>query len=282
MAYGTEARHGDRTPAPPLFTKVPPMKIALSACALLLLGAATANAADLAPRLVTKAAVDPGLNWSGFYAGVNAGYGIATGTANNTTVDTGAGEVISSTSDAANLKGALGGAQVGYNWQVSPLALFGLEADIQGAAQRFSTTTLPTSGGTPGDFQTVTGKLDWFGTVRGRLGFIAHGTTLLYGTAGFAYGGLSLGLNDNLSNYAGATSVQSGNFSKTAAGWTAGAGIETLLVGNWTARAEYLYVDLGTISGTIPLVANAIPYGIHSGSMEVHDHIVRAGLNYHL
>ncbi|HXX26326.1 MAG TPA: outer membrane protein [Pseudolabrys sp.] len=164
-------------------------------------------------------------NWSGFYAGVNAGYEW--------------GHVTSSSIDP---NGIAGGGQIGYNWQ-SGQFVFGAETDIQasGADDTFA----------PWKFSNP-----WFGTLRGRAGF-AMNNILLYGTAGLAYGGLTGQLNGLEEN-------------KTLVGWTGGVGVEVGLAPRWSAKAEYLYMDLGDRAYTIT--------GVNNG---LQSNILRLGINYH-
>jgi len=109
----------------------------------------------------------------------------------------------------------LGGGQIGYNLQLSPLFVAGLETDFQGASSH---------------------NLDWFGTVRARLGITPFSPNLLiYGTGGFAYGEIRNGWN----NGNGWNTVNN-----VGTGWTAGGGVEWAFLPNWSAKAEYLYTDL--------------------------------------
>src|SRR6204780_4621350 len=135
-----------------------------------------------------------------------------------------------------------GGVQAGYNWQNGPWG-FGVEGDLQanGAADTFA----------PWQFSNP-----WFGTVRGRLGYAVN-NILFYGTGGLAFGELradTFGLSE----------------SHTTAGWTAGVGAEFGLAPNWTAKIEYLYVDLSDSRFTITGVQNGYQFGL-----------VRVGVNYH-
>ena len=151
-------------------------------------------------------AAPPVFSWTGFYIGGNAGYAWGSG------------------KDAADLYGLepdgwFAGGQVGYNFQLVNNVLIGLEADIQGG---------DISGGSNG----LESKLDYYGTVRARLGY-AVDRVLPYVTGGLAYGKNTItdyGLSD----------------SNTHIGWVAGAGVEYAITNNWTARAEYMYVDLGS------------------------------------
>jgi len=139
--------------------------------------------------------------------------------------------------------GIAGGIQGGYNWQ-SGQFVFGAEADIQLAAA--NDTFAPWKFSNP-----------WFGTVRGRAGY-AMGSLLLYGTAGLAFGELS-GQTFGLVSE-----------SHTNLGWTAGVGAEAAIYGRWSAKIEYLFVDLA--SGT---------FAVTGASNGLSANIFRAGVNYH-
>ena len=184
------------------------------------LGAGAAAAADLPSRNYTKAVPSAAaFSWTGFYVGVNAGYGWA-----NTSITGVAG--------SSNLNGFLGGAQIGYNWQgASPLVL-GIEADFQGTGQSRTDTALGI---------TVDQKLPWFGTVRGRIGY-AFDRTMIYATGGFAY------MDYKMSVSALGVTVSD---DASRAGWTLGGGVEWMFAPNWSTKVEYLYMDTGTTSVTL-------------------------------
>ena len=135
-----------------------------------------------------------------------------------------------------------GGVQAGYNWQTGAL-VFGVEGDIEatGADDTFA----------PWKFSNP-----WFGTLRGRVGY-AFNNILFYGTGGLAFGELraeTFGLSETHTN----------------AGWTAGVGAEFGIAPNWSAKIEYLYVDLANSNFTITGMPNGYQFGV-----------VRAGVNYH-
>jgi outer membrane immunogenic protein len=157
--------------------------------ALLALAMSSATGADLRsrPMLAKAPGMAPVFNWSGFYLGVNGGFGWGHSMTEITIVrrDPPASQ---------DLNQWLGGGQVGYNWQMQTLVL-GVEADIQAAGQKgtlsFNTpavcpmnAALPCTAGSGNIEQ----KLPWFGTVRGRLGVTPTATWLLYVTGGLAYG----------------------------------------------------------------------------------------------
>src|SRR5476649_920545 len=129
-------------------------------------------AADLPAKVYSPMSPVSVINWTGFYAGLNAGYGWASINDATTGVN-------------SNLNGFLGGGQVGYNWQTGALVL-GVEGDFQGSSQKRSTTT--TIGGIA---FTVDQTLPWFGTARGRIGYAA-GPWLFYGTGGLAWANYQL------------------------------------------------------------------------------------------
>jgi outer membrane immunogenic protein len=168
--------------------------------------------------------------WFGPYIGGNLGY--TWGTVDN---------------NLTKPSGLAGGLQGGFNWQNGPY-VFGIEGDIQvtGAEDTFA----------PWKFSNP-----WFGTIRGRAGY-TFANAMFYGTAGLAFGelrGETFGLTE----------------SHTSAGWTVGFGTEFALAPmgfgtNWTAKIEYLYVDLASDNFTITGVSNAYRFGL-----------VRAGVNYH-
>jgi outer membrane immunogenic protein len=299
----------------------------LSVAALsLALCAGSAFAADLpsrkAPPYIPPPPPPP--LWTGFYVGLNAG-----GTfSDNNSVDTAAapyfigpaggpftvagntaralGAAASATTNlAVNTGGFIGGGQIGYNWQFSSAFVAGLEADIQGVAAGNGTTSA-ISGAIVGPASSparqyltttsVSKRLDYLGTVRGRLGWLFTPTLLVYGTGGLAYGGVSANTSifqtaltaggapiANLPSFGG-----SAPFSDTRVGWTAGGGVEWLFLPNWSAKVEYLYYDLGSVTQTFQ-VAQAttvagVPVSFANGvtsTTRFNGHVVRAGVNYH-
>ena len=239
------------------------------------ISSAAAFAADLPARTYTKAPmVEPAWNWTGFYAGVNVGYGVTHSPTINTVAPAGL-PALTFNGNTADLSaaGVVGGAQIGYNWQFAPMWLLGVEADFQGADQHGKTSANDTFFLGAGNFNAVESRLNYFGTVRARLGWLPTQSTLIYVTGGLAYGETETTLSSNFV-------VAGGNINNvvvrnTDTGWTAGGGIETRLLGNWTAKAEYLYLDLGDNGTNYVNAGNR-----HTGNVEFRDHIARAGLNY--
>jgi len=212
-----------------------------------------AFAADL-PRSTYKAPalVAPVFSWTGFYLGVNLGYGWGSGDGTIAVGGFGSGPV------SGDGHGILGGGQIGYNWQTGPV-VFGVEADFQGSGSKGTVTATA-----PGWAMVATEKTPWFGTIRGRLGY-AFDRTMLYVTGGGLYGNAELN----------GTTTASGPFSSSTTYWTwvVGGGIEHMFLPNWSAKIEYLYAGTPD-SVPVPPLTTAI-----SGS--AHANIVRGGINYH-
>ncbi len=177
-------------------------------------------------------------------------------------------------------KGGLGGVQLGYNWQA---ARTGSSASkpISRAPRRTTPSAhprfaLPRLAAVPpvNEIITVQHQLDYFGTVRGRLGYL-YNNTLFYGTGGAAFGHVRETIHVIL-----AGAFADPRTTKDLAGYAVGGGIEAMLSGGWSAKAEYLYMNLGSISSTVDVNLGG-PVTLSTNST-VRDHIVRVGLNYHI
>jgi outer membrane immunogenic protein len=264
------------------------MKRLALAISILAVSAVGASAADMAPAPVYTKAPPPVVaiyNWTGFYIGLNGGGGWADDRSNvvyeslagvpypSTALPGGAG-----TFGSRSAAGGFGGGQIGYNWQAQNW-VFGLEADAQGSGIRGSEgATLPYFAGSPGSTitATTTERLDWFGTVRGRLGY-AWNNFLLYGTGGFAFGQTNSTITT--ADSFGFTSFGADTTTRT--GYVVGAGAEYGFAPNWSAKLEYQYLDLGR--GTINAVeflAGAPTIFATANSTRYDYHTVRLGINY--
>jgi len=143
--------------------------------------------------------------------------------------------------------GIVGGGQIGFNYQLSPMFVAGLETDFQGT-------------GIGGGF--VARRTPWLGTVRGRLGVTPFSApVMLYATGGFAYGRFNFG-----------PFPTGGTVGKIATGWTLGGGAEYAFTPNWSVKAEYLFTNIGANFPGGPFNATV--------TQRVHDHLVRVGVNY--
>lgn len=285
-------------------------KLAFCATALTLI-AGSAVAADL-PSYKAPPPPPPPPLWTGFYVGLNAGAAWAESNAVNVASAPvwragnirlasviGAAAAGTSNTPASSAVGFIGGGQIGYNWQFYSRFVAGLEADIQGIANNSSRnagmSAAPTlSGGNFWLTSTQTSRnVDYLGTVRGRLGWLFTPTLLLYGTGGLAYGGTNFnasvawaGVRNGGGNFAAPGAFFGGqSYSDTCVGWTAGGGVEWMFWPNWSAKAEYLYYDLGSVTRTFATVRtqNSGPAFLlaNQASTRFNGHIVRAGLNYH-
>lgn len=257
-------------------------------------------------------AADPSLaasdtDWTGPYLGINAGYGWGSSDVTTTPNDPNSQRVflgqpnVPTLSMSITTKGGLAGIQAGYNFLIAPRWLAGIEADFDGANLRGS-SSMPTTivfGASSATFnadQTV----EWFGTVRARLGYLATPDLLLYATGGLAYGRvkdsatvvIAPGQQNSVGNsgYAfacggiyGSSTCFAGSESRTSLGWTAGAGGEHRLTKNLSLRLEYLHVDLGhanySMIGYLPAGAGFNPSVLSVRSSATFD-VIRAGLNY--
>ena len=219
--------------------------------------------ADASPPVLTKAppvnwagTPAPFVNWTGIYLGLNGGFSF--GGSNWTD------SVTASSTGNFGTSGFVFGGTAGANYQVGSF-VFGVEADGDWAdVSGFGTFTA--AGLCAGGCFT---KNTWLSTVRGRAGY-AFDRFLVYGTAGAAFGSVRANFsNDPVSG-------------ATEAGWTVGAGVEVAFAPNWSAKAEYLFVDLADGSCTIDCaIANAnAPAIIPSVAVKFNESIVRGGVNY--
>ena len=230
--------------------------------AILTVFATSAMAADLAVRAPTRYVAPVSVyNWTGFYVGIEGGGGW--GWAQQT-------DALGFNSGGYNVSGGLIGGTLGYNWQFNRLVI-GLEADEAWADINGSTNTLVCGGAPP----RCASRLEALGTFRGRVGWAGllwWNTVMPYATGGLAWGSLHGEEGDVLTNGA------FGSGTTTRTGWTVGGGIEGMLTPNWTAKLEYLYVDLrgNAFNDVVPV------FGIVPESIEFRANVVRAGINYKL
>ncbi|MGA8475911.1 MAG: outer membrane beta-barrel protein, partial [Candidatus Cybelea sp.] len=161
--------------------------------------------------------------------------------------------------------GLIGGGQIGFNYAFDPHWIAGLEADISAADLHRSTVGAAA-------FGERDNKIDAFGTLRGRFGY-AWNNLWLYGTGGFAWADEKLVRTQQIGtvNLAAPGTVESASGIGT--GWVAGGGLEWGFAPNWTARLEYLHLDLGSKSFTFPLAGQRIDATATTD-------IVRLGVNY--
>jgi outer membrane immunogenic protein len=264
----------------------------------------------------------PVYNWTGWYAGVNAGasFGSVKTDFNGAPIFANGAQITSGFgfSDREYPDGFIGGGQIGYNWQYSPLIVVGLEADFQGALEKVTNNFGPqvvdfandkiSECGILAGFTTPctatgsnTTQIDWFGTVRARIGYVwGNGEVMSYLTGGLAYGEVKINGTNTVSGEAICGPCESElSFSRTQTfghsqintGWVVGYGTEghlPLMPGNWTWKVESLWMDLGTVDATSVTTASSklsfFPGFLTGGQVTTHSHftdgILRGGLNY--
>ena len=283
-----------------------------------------ASAADMAPRY-TKAPVGaavPVYDWTGFYVGGNVGYGWSdvrvVNSPNDPALTAITGLLQGSTTPGTPLTpvlfhrdGLIGGIQGGYNRQFNSNWLLGLEADFQLGDMRGNGTSSPflfAQGSTPvpvsiQELQSI----KWFGTVRGRLGWLPTNNWMIYATGGFAYAQVEANTTLNAASFVGITSVTTvpgppdigflcvtgpncftGHFSRTTPGWTIGAGTEYKLSQNVSIKAEYLYMNFGDVNLVGTAQVSAIPFcpgcsgarSSYTGKSNNDFNVARVGVNW--
>lgn len=219
------------------------MRIRLAAVALSCAMISASAAADLGARMPPSKAPSyftpaPAFTWSGFYVGLTGGYGWG-----NARFDTGA-----TTGNTFRTSGGNFGSTLGYNMQ-SGAIVYGLETDL-------SLNWVKGANSAVAPCPSCEASNPWFGTFRGRLGY-ALDPTLFYLTGGLAYGGVRV------------RDTFGGDEQHNKVGWTLGGGVEYAFAPRWSAKLEYLYVDLGNT-------------GFSGGlSTRFNENIIRAGLNAH-
>jgi outer membrane immunogenic protein len=261
-------------------------KILLATTAFVVLAAASASAADMGVR--PAYAPPPAYSWNGWYIGGNVGYSWGNAKYDANTSATALGVALAGTgiSESQKIDGVIGGVQTGYNYQFGTW-VWGWETDFQGSGQKGGSTfsgSLATIVGPVPLTVTTDHKLTWFGTARSRLGFLWSPNVLVYGTAGVAYGQVKDTANLNV-GAAPVTAAAVTTFKDVKAGYTVGAGVEGALGGGWSAKLEYLYIDLGKTEQTAATAVNVAGVGTvlaasANQTFRTTDNILRVGLNY--
>jgi outer membrane immunogenic protein len=254
-------------------------KFLLGSIALIALNSAdSALAADMSVKApVYKAPmVVSSYSWTGLYIGVNAGG--AWGKSDITTFLTGIFGVNTTAvgiADSPSLKpnGFTGGVQGGYNYQIGNIVL-GIELDLNYLGLKDSLSgTFPYPGLGGGTF-TVSNSVqtDWLFTARTRIGY-AFDRALIYATGGLAV--TNVRYNESFNDVFATSENSSISANKT--GWTAGGGLEYAMTNNWSAKAEYLYANFGSVNSAVHAINAPVTFH-HEARLTTN--IVRAGLNY--
>jgi outer membrane immunogenic protein len=253
--------------------------LAVAVCAL----ATPAGAADILP-FYRAPPFGPVASWTGFYVGINAGW---TGSwtervLNVPSIPQPAPNGTFQFQPQVNLhdNGFLGGGQMGFDWQFAPNFVAGVEADFDGVsgAKSAASVAYPGFAGILPFTTTYSRELDSVGTLRGRFGYLSSAVLLWYATGGLAYGQTKFGTAAVCPLSSPCTAASSSTMS---IGWTFGGGVDWQFAPGWSLRAEYLYIDLGTVTNTVAYNNSGIP-GSLTSKLNESDNIVRVGLNYKL
>lgn len=253
-------------------------KLLLAGISLFAIASGPALAADLPVRQAPAAYVPPPVvayyNWTGCYIGLNGGYGWSKDQSIDAVASNGN---TFSNAGSLSVSGGFGGGQVGCNYQAGA-AVFGIETDFQGAgmSKSFGPATIVV----PATLTvTASDKVKWFGTLRGRIGYAAD-RVLLYVTGGLAYANNSFDFT-GVDAAANSFTISS---STTKTGYVLGAGVEWAVAGPWTVKAEYQYLNFGSIGPfTVPVLNGAgVPNGVlvTSSSHKADFQTIRVGFNY--
>lgn len=259
-------------------------KIMLCAAALAAMTVG-ALASDLPTKYQAGTAIIPiAPAWTGFYIGINGGMGYSTQDQSIAGVDKAGIAAVSSgfvpSSIATRGFGGMFGGTAGYNYQLNPIMVLGVETD-------FDWANIGGSGGQAlalGPYSlTTTGseKLNWVGTLRARGGWLVTPSTLLYATGGLAYGSVDSATSITLV-MPKATYVAAADTTSTKVGWVVGAGIEQQFWSNWSVKVEYDYISLGSTGnsfGTALGTKNPIPVNFAS-NQDLRYQTAKVGLNY--
>jgi len=248
------------------------------------------NAAAVEPFPTASANAKPappppssGYSWTGFYVGVNVGYGTGNADTFINPLPTPAIFVnLKQQTLSPDPSGPLGGAQMGYNWQKGHFVL-GVEGDIDAASidGTFVQSPIIQNNGTPfpgtGNNLTVHQRTDAISTVRPRIGFVLGSRILVYGTGGLAIAHVGYTANTDFRPIG--TESYPANFSKTKTAVIYGGGAEFSIGGNWTAKGEYLLYDAGSESfvanPALPLPPFQVAY-----TWQTKANLFRFGVNY--
>ena len=261
------------------------MKRFLLATVALAALSAPAAAADLATKYPVKAVPVPVFSWTGFYIGGNFGYGGDKFNFTESKIDTywysdsyDPSPIDYSATDTINSSGFFAGGQIGYNYQFANNVVIGIETDLQwsGIEGKHDYTYVDQWGYT--ETSSFGASVDYFGTIRARLGY-AYDRFLPYITGGAAYGKTKIeSTYTEFAPWYSSPYLWSQSESSTNWGWTIGAGAEYAITNNWTLKAEYLYVDLGSTDYTWYDLNDSDHY--YTGSVDTKFHTMKVGVNY--
>jgi outer membrane immunogenic protein len=259
-----------------------------------LVGSALGTAVVCAPSVWASEPTGGGqpFSWTGFYAGLSIGHAWDSGAPVHLLTDQtgfltlGGSETLSrGTLGDVGVDGPFGGAQLGWTWRAGAI-VYGIEADIQGSLRGSVAGTFEYPKVV--DITSLDGvaslDLDWYATLRGRLGVLVNPSLLVYATGGWAVGQVEYSLSATDTGLVGFfdTRLRSSGLES---GYAVGGGLETALTRNLSLKLEYQYINLGSVgaSGPVTGIGGGLPTGETAtlASQTVDFHTVRAGLNVH-
>ena len=249
-----------------------------------------AFAADM-PVKAPPMTAPPPYSWTGAYFGIHAGGGWFEDPDSTVSFQrfTGAPPGVPHPLQSARFNSTsfpFGGVQIGYNWQLQQRWVVGLETDIS-AAQRNGGGAVILAEGPITDMVNSSRGLDWFGTLRGRVGFLVDPRILTYATGGLAYGDARNNFTQSITGPGPVGAFALANTApSTSTGWAAGGGIEVALDAKWSAKVEYDYLafkdgvsSINTIQFTPGKGGNMGVFNVQSANNGAHT--IQIGLNYH-
>ena len=247
--------------------------VAASALAVALVGQAAAADLPVGPAYRAPPVLI-GYNWNGVYVGANIGWSGAQSnvswTPNLTAFPVDGTAIAAASTNRLTSNSVTGSAQAGYNWQAGNF-LAGLEGDISFMGNNATFATSPLAG-IAGTSLSESAQMNWLVTVRPRVGY-AWDNWLFYATGGWALGKVTF--TDAVVT---AALVPIGTtLQRDKSGYAAGAGVEYGIAGGWSAKLEYLYVNLGSVNG---FMQGAVPSTLIGINHDMVDNIVRVGINY--
>ena len=218
------------------------------------------------PILIAPVPVPP-RSWTGFYAGIEGG-GVWGDSKQIGQLTTG-GRPTADSTPSFDVDGGLVGGTIGYNAQFYRIFVYGLEGDmswVDASGRANQIAPFNTS-------QTASTTEHWLGTARARIGVTPVDRWLVYATGGLAIADVEA----SIARANGTTAFPGESYVR--AGWTAGGGVEAAIVGNWSAKFEYLYVGLEDHGYFVPTPNNPNVTN-RAGGVPLNNNIVRAGVNY--
>ena len=222
-------------------------------------------------------------SWTGFYIGGRAGGAWTDNHDLDVRVFSSAADfIIDPNHQNIDASGFVGGGELGFNWQLGKYLVLGAETDFSGSDLSGDSTRahdLPQFSTATADLH-ISQRVDWFGTVRGRVGFVPWCRLLVYGTGGFAYASVDDSAVLDFRPFGGLSHLPASH-NDTETGWTAGGGVEFAISRHWSIKAEYLYIDVGDATAIAPQIPNLNnPPVMASYHWDNQFHTVAAGLNF--